>query len=413
MKTSCGSDSFLISFLVFAFVATPLRAETLVSVPTTPGTGITVRFATPLTQMPHFGFLPVRAIIENLSANDGTWDLQFQLGNSGAAAPLTLVTRHNLAVPAGQTREMWLYLPVARAGFAANGGSPGPRTSIVKTPMGTKISRVVPPAAGRGLPTSVVVDINETTGDLITQNLSFTGAVISTATTRPPPGNSVSYTVDAFGSVTTRYRPNVGAFRVDVITNAGGRIARSVRTPPLAKITVTPTPTGMRISRVFANLRSVTEEVDFDTITGVVKTSRIMADGAVFVTNSKSLPATPGSETIYTINPTDGTYSTQTRQTSNSTAPAKMSVTVSSTAAGSPSGVPSAPAPTGNPIMTTAVAEISGPGLSGLARVPLPNSSAGNPMRPFAVSAALESDFRAALASQVAGAPNLAAVIVA
>lgn len=413
MKTFFGSKSFLIPLLVFVFASISLHAETLVSVPTTPGTGITIRLATPLTQMPHFGFLPVRATIENLSGSDGTWDLQFQLGNNGAAAPLTLTSRHNLSAPAGQTRETWLYLPVARAGFAANGGGAAPRASIVKTPTGTKISRVVLPAMSRGQPTSVVIDINETTGDLVTQNLSFTGAVMSTSTTRPPPGNSVIYTVDASGFVTTRYRPNVGAFRVDVITNPGARATRTMGTPPLAKIAVVPTPTGMKITRVFANLRSVTEEVDFDTVAGVVKTSRIMADGSAFVTNSKSLSTTPGSETIYTINPTDGTYSTQNRQVSGSSAPAKMTVTVSSTSAASPVGAPIAPLPTGNPIATTVVAEISGPGISGLARVAFPNNLAGNPMRPFAVSAALESDFRAALASQVTGAPNLAAVTLA
>jgi len=125
---------------LLALAPAALRAGPPVTIPTTPGSGLTLRLSTPLTQLPHFGFIPVQASVENLSARDGEWDVQFTVGNGGAAAPLNLASRHTLAVPAGQSRELWLYVPVARAGFATNvpGGSIGPAPIISNTPTGTR-----------------------------------------------------------------------------------------------------------------------------------------------------------------------------------------------------------------------------------------------------------------------------------
>jgi len=407
-------------FAVFVFVLAALRAGPPVTVPTVSGSGLTLRLSTPLNQLPHFGFIPVQASVENLSARDAEWDVQFTVGNGGAAAPLNLASRHTLAVPAGQSRELWLYVPVARAGFATNssGSSLGPAPIITKTPTGTKVTRTTTSAAGRVLMT-MVSEINETTGELTNQNIGSTGSVLSTNTQRPPAGMSVIYTIDPVrGFVSPRYRPNVGQFTVTVVTGAAGSPVTQLPVAP-PKVTIATVPNGTKVTRVSAGSRPFTEEFLFDTTTGTVRTTRTMPDGST-ATNTRNIPATPGTETTYTINPTDGTYGTQTRLVPNSTAPAKMVVTVGPATPATPPATGSAPSappagttPTGVPMLTTVVIEISGSGIAGLARVTLPSAPATNPMRPFAVSASLDSSLRAVLATQVAGAPNLATVNVA
>ena len=407
--------SFL-ALLVFAPAA--LRAGPPVNVPTTPGSGLTFRLSTPLTQLPHFGFIPVQASVENLSARDGEWDVQFTVGNGGAAAPLNLASRHTLAVPAGQSRELWFYVPVARAGFATNSSGPGgggPVPVISKTPTGTRVTRVMTSPSAR-VSLTMVTDINETTGELTTQNISGAGPVLSSNTQRPPSGMSVTYTIDPVrGFVSPRYRPNVGPFTVTVVTGATGGPVPATPVPP--RVTITSVPNGTKVTRVLTGFRPTTEEFLFDTAAGTVRATRTMPDGST-ASSMRNIPATPGTETTYTINPNDGTYGTQTRLGSNPTAPAKMIVTVgkptpaTSTTSG-PSAPPAGTTPTGVPVLTTVVIEISGSGIAGLARVALPSAPATNPMRPFAVSASLDSIFRAALSTQVAGAPNLASVNVA
>jgi hypothetical protein len=414
----------LVAWLAFALLVlapAALHAGPPVNVPLTPGSGLTLRLSTPLTQLPHFGFIPVQASVENLSARDGEWDVQFMVGNGGAAAPLTLASRHPLAVPAGQSREVWLYVPVARAGFATNttgpGGAGGPVAVISKTPTGTKVTRTMASASGRVLMT-MVTEINETTGELTMQNISNTGTVVSTNTQRPPAGMSVTYTIDPVrGFVSPRYRSNVGPFTVTVVTGSTGAPVPVTPVPP--RVTITPLPNGTKVTRVLTGFRPTTEEFLFEPAAGTVRTTRTMPDGSS-ATSMRSIPATPGTETTYTINPTDGTYGTQTRLVPNSTAPAKMLVVVGpaapagpATSGASASSGPSAPpvgTPTGVPVLTTVVVEISGSGIAGLARVALPSAPATNPMRPFAVSASLDSSLRAVLASQVTGAPNLATV---
>lgn len=404
-----------LSLLVLALA--PLRAELTLPVATTPGSGITFRLASPVSQLPHFGFLPVRASVENLGARDGEWDLRFQIGNGGSAAPFTLQSHHTISVPAGQTRELWLYVPVARAGFATNApGAGGPVAVVTKTPAGTRITRTTNSVTGRVL-MSIVTDINETTGELTTQNISGTGTVLSTNASRPPAGQSVTYTIDpSRGFVAPRYRPNAGGFSVTVVTGSGGGGVAMPAAPTPPKVSVTPMPYGMKVTRETGLPRVIfTEVYEFDIGAGAVRISRTGPNGAT-ATNTRSIPATPGTETTYTINPTDGTHGTQTRLVPNSTAPAKMLVVVATRAAISPPATRSTIAP-GTPtaiaVGTTVVAEISGSGIKGLVRVAMPNNPGANPMRPFAVALGLESDLRSALSGQVSGAPNLATVAVA
>jgi len=178
-------------------------------------------------------------------------------------------------------------------------------------------------------------------------------------------------------------------------------------------------PNGTKVTRVSAGSRPFTEEFLFDTTTGVVRTTRTMPDGST-ATNTRNIPATPGTETTYTINPTDGTYGTQTRLVLNSTAPAKMVVTVWSghTRDYARNGHRSV-RPTGGHHAHGGSDAYDGRDRNFRLRrrrpraLTLPSAPATNPMRPFAVSASLDSSLRAVLATQVAGAPNLAAVNVA
>ena len=63
-----------------------------------------------------------------------------------------------------------------------------------------------------------------------------------------------------------------------------------------------------------------------------------------------------------------------------------------------------------NFVGTTISVELSGPGIAGSQRVPLPDPARGTLMRPFAVSSGLESAVRGQLSAIVRGAPNLSAV---
>ncbi len=402
---------FIPAFVLALISPRVLRAETTVNLPSLPGSGVTVRLATPLTQMPHFGFLPVRVYVENLTPRDGTWELNFQVGGNHAFASGILNSTHTVAVPAGQTRETWLYVPIAQAGFVINSGSPGgtapgtPRVTVTKIPGGTKITRaMLAPGARPTVMASIVVEIDETTGEMTTRNFTSSGAVVSTNTSRPPPGNDVTYTIDANGNVSPRYRLSAKAGTTSVTVSSAGALAAS-----RPKITIAPTATGMKVTRVSNFGINTTQETDFDTTTGAVTTTRTRPDGSTSSTVSQS-PSAPGAETTYTIDPVNGTYARRTRTTS--AAVPKIIVVVGG--AGGASGAPaSATAPPGNAVPMSVAVEISGPGFAGAGRAALPNNSGGNTMRPFAVSVPLEAALRSALASEVRGAPNLAGVTVA
>ncbi len=396
-----------------------VRADVVLPVTTAAGSGVTIKLATPLVQMPHFGFMPVRATIENLSASDGAWDVQFQVGNIGAGAPLSLVSRHALAVPAGQTRDTWLYVPVARAGFATNvaGGVVGaPRVAGAKASIGTKVTRAVVSATGRPVMT-VVVDINETTGEMTTQNIGPSGAVINTGTNRPPAGSSVAYVVDSTtGVVLPRHYPSTGAFRVDVnVTPSAAGLVGLTALPPAPsrsglRTTVVKTPNGAKITRTFGSASSsTTEETEFDTKAMTINITRTFPNGTTSVM-PRSVPNMPGTEVTYRIDSNSGSYVNSTRTLSGSTAPAKMIVTVGSLGGGGLSAVRGTPAARSTPIPTTIVAQISGLGVNGTERVAFPNGAVANGMRPFATSSTIETDLRAALVAHVTGAPNLATV---
>ena len=94
------------------------RAESIRDVPTVSGSGITIRLSTPLTYAPHFGFVPVRVAVENHSARDGIWTVTVTSGET-SSFPGRTNGGVQIAVPAGATKESWIYAPMAVPGIVA------------------------------------------------------------------------------------------------------------------------------------------------------------------------------------------------------------------------------------------------------------------------------------------------------
>lgn len=388
-----------------------LRAETTVAFPTTPSSGVTVRLATPLTQLPHFGFLPVRVFVENLTSSDGTWELNFQVGSRGISST-TLSTSFSVGAAAGQTRETWIYVPIAQAGFAINTGSGGAggaaarlaagRVTIAKTPTGVTVTR------GTGSNVMIVTEINEMTGERTEQ---VTGRVTTPPTTLPPPpGKDVVFSVNpSTGIISTTMTNMSGATPKFTILTAGAG--------GVPAVTIAPTGTGT-IVRVVNAATGITEETDFNTRTGEVTTSRTLPGGAVTKNTLRTPPVGPGGEIIFVIDPMTGNYNVQRTRAAGqgSGGPTKYSVTMAgggrAGAVWTPSIGSGATAPVGTAAPMPITVEIVGPGYLGGARVVMPNGSNANTMRPFAVATTLESIFRAAIAPEVRGAPNISGVAI-
>ena len=94
------------------------RGEIVREVPTTVGSGIVIRLATPLAYVPHFGFMPVRVTVENHAAGAGTWTVNVYSGEVGSF-PGRTSTAVRIEVPTGATKEHWIYAPIAVSGTVA------------------------------------------------------------------------------------------------------------------------------------------------------------------------------------------------------------------------------------------------------------------------------------------------------
>jgi hypothetical protein len=96
------------------------RGETTIPVGTDPGSNIAIKISSPCTTVPRFGFMPVRVTIENLTARDGVWDFRFTAG-SPTAFPGMVASQFTVTVPSPQTREVWLFVPLAEPGLSSSG----------------------------------------------------------------------------------------------------------------------------------------------------------------------------------------------------------------------------------------------------------------------------------------------------
>ena len=203
-----------------AALAAPLRADTVLAVPTAPGSQLTIKLSSPASSPPRFGFAPIRVTIENAAAQERSWQVAFQVGMRGQF-PGVLNTVRTFTVPAGQTRENWVYLPVAEPSTSAgnvifpgspaavaamsSSGMPPAKVTIEKTSTGTKVTRVMMnPTTGVPFMTEET-EIDARTGVLTANSTSPTGGSTSSRRSVPPPGANVTYVIDPdTGSISTR-----------------------------------------------------------------------------------------------------------------------------------------------------------------------------------------------------------------
>ena len=109
-----GSLRKAAAWLLAACAAGPLHAESTTSVPTTAGSGVTMRIATPVSVLPRFGFLPIRVLIDNHSERAGTWQIRFEGGESASASG-AIKSRMTVTAAAGEKKEAWFFVPLAEA----------------------------------------------------------------------------------------------------------------------------------------------------------------------------------------------------------------------------------------------------------------------------------------------------------
>ena len=196
-------------------VLSPARAETLINVPTAPDSDVTIRLAAPWTQTPRFGFAPVRVSIENRARSERTWRLHFEAGMRNLF-PGVVATDEAISVAAGQTRDVWMFIPVAEPGtnLAPIGGGPrsGPVTlppvvNIATTPTGKKVT--VTRALSSGATYVTETDINTTTGVRTFTSIAPSGPSTTRVLSSPPmlPGSVITFVIDATsGNVTVGAR---------------------------------------------------------------------------------------------------------------------------------------------------------------------------------------------------------------
>jgi hypothetical protein len=440
-------SAFSFALLVFLFLGAPLavlRAEYVLSVPTNPGAEVAIKLATPTAQPPRFGFAPVRVTIENSATQERTWQIQFQSGVAGQF-PGRVGYDCSFTVPAGQTRETWVYVPVAEPGtpggapsFATTLASatpgraslnPGASAVISKSPGFTTINRTIrQTTSGRTLALIDIV-INETTGEMTTTSRSPNGGSPgNTNTVRPPRGTDVVYSIDpTTGVVSTQHSTTApgGTPHVTVVTGAGGSGGLSVTSP--TNVRVEPTATGIKVTRtlntpsfVGGPPRSITEVREIDAQTGLITTTTIpLTPGAAVAPQRTTPPLNPGTETTYTVNPTTGGIGTTTRIAANPAAPPKVTIVTGPGSVPVSTASTSAPVPprpsgrlmpgsyNGPPMMLSA--EVNGPGISS-ARVAFPSMNASANMRPMGATLALERVLRETLNNEGVASPNLAAI---
>jgi hypothetical protein len=192
-----------------ALLGSDAHAETAYNVGTNTGSGITVKFTTPLTFSPRFGFLPVRVFVENNSDRDGTWRFHFTAGSPNEF-PGEVGSGLELAVASRQNREAWYYVPLALPGVVANelnlaaavGGRGGPGGPSVP-----QIPGVVPAPQGlqrqntRQIGSRVVNGVLETTFQ-ITQTGPATLLRVIPQSSLPPRTTMSVTSPDLTGNVT-------------------------------------------------------------------------------------------------------------------------------------------------------------------------------------------------------------------
>ncbi|MCU1421171.1 MAG: hypothetical protein JWN36_822 [Microbacteriaceae bacterium] len=428
------------AWLALLGVSAGLRAESVLSVPTVTGADVSIKVGLVPAQPPRFGFAPIRVTIENSAPQERSWQLQFQAGTRGQFPGMTSYERL-ITVPAGQTRDTWVYVPIAEPGTP--GGEPtlsavgivappptAPRTgspvvSITRTFTGTRVIRTMSSSVSGAPIFTEETNIDSTTGELTAT--TTTGTSTSSRSSKPPAGVTVTYRIDsATGSVGSSYSGmgGSGPTKVLIITDP----ARGGSPASTPKVTIEPTPVGMRVTRVIGiggptgqltgPGRSYTEEREIDGQTGVITSTMVSPSGTPQAPRSTA-PLNPGTETTFTINPTTGTISTRTRNAANTSAPPKITIVTGPaggtilpprTASGSTPSSRIVPSSYSGPPMNLSV-EVNGPGFApGSNRANFSGLGSTANMRPVAATLALERVLRESLNNEGIRTPNLAVV---
>lgn len=106
------------SVLFGALLAVGLRAADFEhNVPTAPGASVDIRLTVPGGRAPTGGFLPLRVRVANRGSDAGEWtvDLATMMqGHAGGGGQLH--SRHSFPVPAGVTREFFVFAPIPESG---------------------------------------------------------------------------------------------------------------------------------------------------------------------------------------------------------------------------------------------------------------------------------------------------------
>ncbi|HEX2853660.1 MAG TPA: hypothetical protein VHO24_10505 [Opitutaceae bacterium] len=270
VSANLGHALLALAALGAGFIALPLRAETILVAPTEPDSGALIRFAAPWVQNPRFGFAPVRVTIENRAPVERTWDVQFQSGMRNFSSGV-LNSEHTITVPAGHTREVWVFVPVAEPGVNMGPGSTFAAAALPVGTSGSSIAPVITPLPSGGRKVTRVVNNRDGSTTTIETEIDIVAGSITTTTTKAPGvvstqarffplkrGTAVTITIDPdTGAVgVPRARPATGnnPARVTFLTTKSGG-----RRPPRP---VPGTPGGAPISMIGpVSMMALTAEV--------------------------------------------------------------------------------------------------------------------------------------------------------
>jgi hypothetical protein len=230
---------FVVALVATVFISAPIHAETVLTVPTAPESQATIRVAAPWTQNPRFGFAPVRITIENRAPNERTWNVQFQAGMRNFSIGV-LNSDQAITVPAGQTRDVWVFVPIAEPGVNIPPGRfarwhpAAAAAGLVSAPVIVNL-----PSGGKKV-TRMTVAADKTTTMIETIIDPVAGKIITTTTpdSAAPSTRTRSFPLNRGTAVTIAIDPNTGV--------VGTPRVRSVSGMGPARVNITTATTGGR-----------------------------------------------------------------------------------------------------------------------------------------------------------------------
>src|SRR3954469_22944350 len=123
------------AFVIMASIS-PLRAAVEQS---TVVDGIKITVAIAGDSVSHFGFIPVRVIVDNRQPRELLWEARFSAETHGTGSVQLGAWSTNFVVPPGRTSERWLIVPSIEAGLLNRPGFYGMWGNLSATFSGTGI----------------------------------------------------------------------------------------------------------------------------------------------------------------------------------------------------------------------------------------------------------------------------------